>query len=362
MNSYFNLESIRGDVWRTEQITNESLLFVPDAKTGQILPCRLLCRPKKILCVCSADLRTIYTAGRDYVIEGDRIIRLPGGQIPCFTFDDYFLREPASIQIASASCPGRFVRYDPAGLETLQRQVWITYLRGDACDVPLPESQLHRLPRTAKKLTGRQALTVLFYGDSFIEGCDASGRTGAAPYLPPLDTLTVIQLAAHYEHPRIRRINTALGGTTSQWGAEQAQTRAAAHRPDLVVLRFGMNDSGAGISADAFRQNILKIITTCRAAHPQTEFLLLSPETPNPDCVGWTGLQRAYAPVLREIAETTPGCGFLSMGALFDAVCARKGYASINSNCVNHPNDFMIRIYASAIMHALVDFPPENMP
>ncbi len=358
---YYDLSALRADVWNGDLIVNETLLFTPDPVTKATRPCRLLCRPQKLLRVCSASGLTDYRAGEDYLLEGDRIVPLPGGRMPRFSFEEYFLREPAAISIRSASCPGRFVRYEPDGLELHRRQVLVSYSHAEVCGVPCPPGQLSRLPQAARRLRLKQPLNVLFYGDSFISGCDASGRSGLAPYLPPLDRLTALLLAEAWEHPAIQVSNTAVGGTTSRWGAEQAQERVAALLPDLTVVRFGMNDSGAQILPEAYAQNLRSIIKTGREANPQMEFLLLSSETPNPDCLGWTGLQRSYEPALRALADSLPGCGFLSMGALFDAAARRKGYPSLSANLVNHPNDFMIRIYASAITQALLDSGCEDM-
>ena len=41
--------------------------------------------------------------------------------------------------------------------------------------------------------------------------------------------------------------------------------------------------------------------------------------------------------------------------APFDAASAAKGYPSLSANLVNHPNDFMIRVYAASIVQALLD-------
>lgn len=248
MNGYFDLKMALAPVWQGDIIRNESLLFTPDPVTGETRPCRLLCAPETILRVCSADLRMEYLPDVDYRVENGCIVRLPEGRLPFFSYDEYFLPQPAEIPIASVSCPGRFVRYDPSGAEVLRRQVCVSYTHRGPCPIQPPVSQLPLLPHTAQTLREGRPLTVLFYGDSFMEGCDASGRTGLAPYLPPLDWLVTMALADAYRHPSIRRINTAVGGTTSRWGLEQAKDRLAAYAPELAVIRFGMNDSAPGSS------------------------------------------------------------------------------------------------------------------
>ena len=112
MNGYFDLKMALAPVWQGDIIRNESLLFTPDPVTGETPPCRLLCAPETILRVCSADLRTEYLPDVDYRVENGCIVRLPEGRLPFFSYDEYFLPQPAEISIASVSCPGRFVRYE----------------------------------------------------------------------------------------------------------------------------------------------------------------------------------------------------------------------------------------------------------
>ena len=352
-NIYLNTDELRADVWNGQCVKYESLLFVPDAHDGSILPCRLLCRPERVLRVCSGDGLTEYIEGRDYALNGDTIIRLENGRIPYFALDEYYLREPTEIAVVSESRPDRFVRFEDRGIEVYRRQVLISYTHLGACTVCAPAKQGGKLPRTMRLLKSGQPLNMLFYGDSFMEGYDASGFSGVAPYMPSLDRLTALLLSEKYHHPYIRVKNTALGGTTSRWGAQQAGERVAALKPDIALIRFGMNDTMSDISVAEYAHNMRAIIDATRAVSPNTEFLLISSEVPNPDCRGWTGLHRQYEPALHALADATQGCGFVSMGAMFDAAAARKGHASIMSNLLNHPNDFMIRIYASAFAHAL---------
>lgn len=355
MGQYYNMDHLWADVWNGNSIINETLLFVPDPKTGETLPCRLLCAPDTIFRVCSPDGNVDYVSDLDYVVRDGCIVRLPESRMPYFQMDEYYLKEPASISIDSVFCPGRYVRFEDAGREVHRRQVLISYHHSDKSPIARPTSVLDKLPQAKQRLQNRQGIHIRFYGDSFMEGRDSSGMSGLMPYLPPIDRLTAILLSDLWEHSNIRVSNYALGGTISRWGAEEAKKNLCTECPDLALIRFGMNDGGGGVSPSEFKENMRKMIQIGREVNPNMEFLLISTEVPNPDCKGWTGLQRAYEPVLRELAEEMPGCGFFSMGNLFDVAMQRKGYASITANMVNHPNDFMIRLYASAFAYALYD-------
>lgn len=343
------------DIWEGNTVQEESIMFVPDAVTGEIMPCRLLYPPTRILQVCSADHMIQYEENIDYGIKDGYIVRLSQGKIPFFHYEEYFLPQPASIPIESIGSEGRFVRYEPGGIEYHRRQVRVTYEHNGTWPGEKPRSQLKYLIQTTKKLKEKEDFHLLFYGDSFMEGCDASGRSGVPPYMPTLDKLVMLYLSEHYEHKKIQLTNTALGGTTSVWGAENAKERVAKYRPDLVVVRYGMNDSGADISLEEFEKNIRNIIETCRRENARTEFLLLSPDLPNPDCKGWCSLQPYYGSVLKKIAQSMQGCVSLDMTRIFKEISEVKGYPSITGNGVNHPNDYMIRVYAGAICRCLSD-------
>lgn len=350
----FDIAVAMEPIWKGNVVYHESLLFVPDAKTGQLLPCRLLYPPIEILRVCSGDFSVEYQEGVDYRLENDQIIRLDGSKMPFFSYDEYYLKEPASIPIQSAACPGRYVRYEPNGTEVIKRQVAVTYRHEGVWPGVIPESQLHCLPITAKKLQEKLPLKILFFGDSFMEGCDASGRTGLPPFMPTLDMLVHSFLEQHYQHQRITIANTSVGGTTSRWGVEAVEQRVIAEAADLVIMRFGMNDSGVGIDPEEFIKNIHRIVTTCRQIHPQTEFLLLPPDLPNPDCLGWSRYQHIYWSLLQPYTQQTVGCGYVPFTHIHETIHNRKAYPSMTANCVNHPNDFMIRVYARAIVQSLI--------
>lgn len=350
---YYRLEQALLPAWQGEIVYNESVMFVPDPRSGEIGPGHLLYEPDEVLHVYSANMQTQYCRGVDYEVEGNLLYRNPGGSIPCFTRDEYFLREPASVAIESTDCPGRYVRYEPGGVEYLRRQVAVTYCHSGRWEGVVPEAQGHHLPETMKRLRSGRPLHLLIYGDSVMEGCDASGRTGVAPYLPALDMLVTVSLSRRWKHGGIRLTNNALGGADSDWGRENAGRLAADVHPDLVVMGFGMNDGSRQLAGADYEANIRAILAAVREEKDTAEFLLLPPGLPNPDCKGWTGKQEAYEPILMQIARDTPGCAALPLTRIHGYVTERKRYADICGNGVNHPNDFMVRLYAAAILETL---------
>jgi lysophospholipase L1-like esterase len=341
-------------LWLGTTVHNESLMFIPEQDTGEVLPAQLLYDPIDIVSVRSSDNTAEYQEGYDYTLESGCLKRTDSGRIPCFQRDQFYLKEPAAIAIESVRFPGRYVRYEQGGVGFARHQVSVTYRHSCQWQGPVIQFNLRHLPGTMARLLDKQPVRMLFYGDSVMEGCDSTGHSEIAPYLPSSDKLLVQWLARQYHHPLIQQINTAVGGTDSAWGSVHADERLAAYRPDLAVIGFGMNDGSRRLMAAEYRQNIINIMETARKQKPETEFLLLSPGLPNPDCKGWTGLQEEYAPALEQIARQFPGCAHVAITAIHRYLYTKKRYDDMSGNGINHPNDFLARVNAQAMAACLL--------
>ena len=129
-----------------------------------------------------------------------------------------------------------------------------------------------------------------------------------SPFMPPISTMVTAQLKKSYDNNNITEINTSVGGMHSEWGKEQAAERVAKYNPDLVIIGFGMNDSGLTVEVNGaksavdvarYEANIRAIITSVRSKNPNAEFILVSTTVPNPDCAGWTVWQPNIKKVLK---------------------------------------------------------------
>lgn len=339
-------------VWNEDIVYDECILFVPDAVSKEIKPCRLLFEPEMIISVHSDYMGIEYSEGQDYLINGSIVERLPGSRIPAFDYDEFFRIQPNEYNIRSASVSGRYVMYDAGGVETIKRQIKVTYKKKNRFPF-FPESILQYLPNTKRKLLDREDIHILFYGDSFMEGCDASGKTGIMPYMPTLDRLIIYKLADFYDHEKIRFTNTAVGGTFAEWGLEHIKDKVLNNKPDLVIIRFGMNDGTLGVKPEVFAIQMLQIITAIRMDNPKAECIILMNELPNPDCIGWTKTQDEFERELNERIPNGNGIAKIEIMDMFKHVMKVKGFECITSNFVNHPNDFMIRLYAQYVCAAL---------
>ena len=96
---------------------------------------------------------------------------------------------------------------------------------------------------------------------------------------PPLRSA----LQAHFgEQATI--VNSGMAGCASRTGISQIEQKVLAHKPDLVLMEFAINDAhdyhhepearDAGISPQESRENLLTLVSLIQDALPATEILL----------------------------------------------------------------------------------------
>ncbi len=352
----YSLDNYMMPIWGNGIVYNESVMFVPNPVTGAIDPAPLLYKPDKIFSVFSADYVKQYIEGKDYIVE-DFCLRLThDGSIPVWHYNDYYLPQPASIPISSVNAPGRFVLYADGSVFS-RMQLAVTYSHTDVWEGEKPEYAGDKLINTVMKLQKKEPLLIVYFGDSIVEGCEASGRNMIRPYMPVFTEMVTEKLRIVYGYQAITEKNMAVGGKDSEWGKRNAGKYVADYAPDLVVIGFGMNDSGANITVNEYEQNIRSIIETTRFKNPKAEFILISPSIPNPDCQGWTNLQPQYQTGLENIVRDMEGTAIAPVTKVQAYLLRRKRYEDMNGNGVNHPNDFFARIYAQTVARCLI---PEN--
>jgi len=91
--------------------------------------------------------------------------------------------------------------------------------------------------------------TVVAFGDSIVEGY---GQPEGWPEILGRD------LAARY--PGVRVINAGVSGDTAGDGLRRIQKDVLAHRPDLVLIAFGLNDMKNGVPVSKFRKELSAMI------------------------------------------------------------------------------------------------------
>jgi lysophospholipase L1-like esterase len=337
--------------WLSTTMEGESVLFIRQSPADRPRATVLL-PPTKILSVCSSSGLTVYEAGRDYVWEpGTREIVLPAGSRIPFQTPQGLRRPPKSQRFVLPHRDGNGEIFFGASHEYHDMQTQVSYEHAaDAWKGPVPGFAGRQLPRTLETLRQKRPLSLTLFGDSISTGCNASGWCGVPPFQPPFQDLLVMNLRAAYGG-QITLSNEAVGSTGTEWGVANIG-KVVAHQPDLVILAFGMNDSG-GLPAARYRQNIQAMIDTVRQKRPAAEFILVATMLGNKD---WTTLHQELFPQYRDALAGLcgPGVALADMTSLWAEIFRYKTDWDMTGNGVNHPNDFGHRVYAEVLSAMLI--------
>ena len=364
--------------WENGTMYNESVTMIK--RSSGVINGKLLFVPEKIIAVYDVYLKKEYKAGVDYEwIEGSNVIKwLEGSSIPYFTDSDLSGKnekgEYVHVFDGSANswddqgrsrfgnclyCVSAFlyekqiaVSYTYDINQVSQKNIYYTQYQGD------------KLKKTISKLNNNEDIKVLFYGDSIFSGCDASSMYNREPRMPQMSKLIQNRLQEETEG-RVNMSNIAVGGWTTKNGNDalsgningQAGTDKSKRikSVDLAIISFGMNDAGtpkANIIADT-----KSIIDKIRAASPDAEIILVSCMNPNPRAQGFSGNQKYHGMWFKEIAEDPAYSSFTALVdfyAVHESLLAHKDYSATTGNNINHPNDWLIRVYAQNILATII--------
>ena len=195
-----------------------------------------------------------------------------------------------------------------------------------------------------------RSLKVILFGDSISAGGNASKFQGCWPWQPPYGELVAWKLQQYYGS-KVTFLNPSQAGAVSMYAVEQAESLVAAFQPDLVIIAFGMNDR-APARQEVHRSNLEKGIDLIRKSSPNTEFILVSPMMNNPKQP--TGSDPIFFIRDEDRKISQPGLAHVDITTTMQQMLTRIHYLDLSGNGVNHPNDFLHRIYAQRILEVLL--------
>lgn len=150
-------------------------------------------------------------------------------------------------------------------------------------------------------------------------------------------------------------MNNAVPGWASYHAqlAENLEERIRAQKADFVVIAFGMNDGD--ISTDTHYRYINYIMNAARDVNPDVEFILVSTMLPNTETKFSKYNQLLYQPVLERISNENAGVAVAKVTDMHLQLLTRKRFGDMTgSNGLNHPNDFLARVYAQVLSKLLI--------
>ena len=345
-------------VWEGNTVYYESAMIV--GTTGEIL---LSDEPKEVVGVYDYALKTKYVEGIDYTVDGNVIKRISRGNLPYAKKSDVYSSTPgaAVIKVEPSRCPDytdngetTYLTYGEKDTYT-RMQIVVTYTRANGWQGETPEGKRERFSNFNEKLEKGEDVKIVVYGDSISEGCNSSGTIyggNVAPYADSWSVMLQKKLQRDYG-VNVGLRNVALGGKDSGWAVNNFEERVLSEDADLLILGFGMNDGGTPV--DTYRARIEEMVLKFREHNPTGEVVLLAPMLPNVES-NWLKNQTEFAEELYKIENQ---CGYASVSDMtamhWDLLEMGKRYRDMTGNNINHPNDFLARIYGQVIMHTVLN-------
>ena len=355
-----DLQKLTTPFWRMNTMYRESTCMI--VREDGSVTAKLAFKPTRIIAVEDNSLTVVFEEGKDYTWDGETntLVWVEGSSIPFFTKNDIEGKREDGTQVDA------YPAFDELGRSRFgnalycvseflySRQIAVTYeYEYGSWDGYVAPYQGDTIPKTMAKLKAGEETTVFFYGDSIFTGCDSSAMYNRAPNQESFPAFTKQVLEATYGG-RVKLYNPSVGGQNSVWGKDNAKELVCDRaQPDLVVIGFGMNDGDKQGRSTA--RNVEKIITNIREVYPDCEFIVVACMVPNATA-GFLSTQDQLPKAYADLAEKLEGVAFVDMFTPHAKLLEQKDFISMSGNNINHPNDWLIRVYAMQILSALVEY------
>lgn len=342
-------------VWEGNTAYNETVLPVQN-EYGGIDPITLLYPIEEVVSVQNAEMTVTYQKGVDYAVSGGRLIIADDGNIPIVSYTEF---HPETGQSGFESKEGGYVCFSE-GTWFHERQIVVTYKHTAQYNGYLPSGKDYLLTNIKQKLSNQTSIDMLVFGDSISVGANSSGFTGIAPFLPTYPELFKAGLENQYG-VTVNLTNPSVGGMGIDWGLQQIDgVLSQQTNLDLAVVAFGMNDGN--LTSHAFAQKANRLVSAIQEKFPTADVLLVATMLPNRDAERFYLNQENFADAMLENCEKQ-GVAVVNMTAMHTSLLTKKSYADMTGNNVNHPNDYLARVYAQSLLATLrktTEETPEN--
>ena len=218
---------------------------------------------------------------------------------------------------------------------------------------------------------------MLLLGDSISCGGCSSSNINSEPFMKNWYELFA-DAVAEASGGNVKMDNSySVGGQISDWSLSssgesvngvslnKAQAAVLKEKPDLILIGWGMNDGTWHENQDLLAENVLKIIDSITFVYKEpVEFIVIGTCMPNDNGACYVldsgvrkplyGFQPTYSASLAEMCASVDNAVFVDAGEIHRYAIANKKYEDMTVNNVNHPNDFVIRMYAMNLSSAVI--------
>lgn len=365
--------------WEGDTVYDETVFFL-----GKDEKKTLLFDADEIISVKSFDLTREFVQGKDYALEDGKLVLLEGTEIPFTTEEEYYPEDATDFLVTNVNGVWKNTVWGEVS-KIKAKQVAVTYRHSGKWNRFIAPDESKKFERFISKLERGENVTVFYYGDSITAGANASGRDRHEPFLPTWSELVTMGIAKKYgytvhflvtdfgngsrlskedvsfgDRGVITMINTAVGGWRVTDGIEKFEVHCELflrkYGCDLLVLAYGMNDKK---NAPEEEHALVSKLAHMFLEYSDPDIMLVATMLPNPDAnERWNLNQKYFEAEFYALAEELRAEGHRAavapMTSTSAGVLERKLFRDWTGNNVNHPNDFMIRIYAATLLRTLL--------
>ncbi len=361
--------------WKGNVMYNE--LSLPILYENGEVYAKLYYTPTKVFAVKDQKLEKTYKEGKDYVVdkENKKLVIPKGSSIPALyeKADEgenppegfsYTTGMPNNIDLYTIwnLGTGNFVYTESAYFYGKYLSVSYAYDVEDLDTSVFAKYDATTLTAVRNKLKKGEEISLVTIGDSITEGCSSTGdNLHVAPNTPCYAKQIKTELERVYG-AKVKLTNIGKGGSESKWPlsgeGSAALGKAKEAAPDLCIIAYGMNDSSSQVSPVAYDDNIRSIIREIKNVSENCEFILVNSFPCNPLYERDATLFDGYLKKLNKIAAEDEGGHIVvtDMQKVGKYYMQTKKYCEISSSNVNHPNDFLHRVYAMNIVSTICDY------
>lgn len=339
-------------VWNSKNIYRETVSFI-----GQDDVATLMYTPTRIVKVYDYYLQKEYVENEDFIVSGNTIKLTENTGINFWERKDYYFAGPQGAYTLPTD--KGYLKFSEVVPNT--HQISVYYEHDGKYMGKIPVGQSDKFAFVNDKVKNGGVLNICVIGDSITKGCGSSGYImtseptrnslpGGDPYKIAFPSyINLVKDFIESKGVTVNLCNTAVGGTGVSNGMYQIGQWTIT--PDLAIIAFGMND--AKVAVDTFKEKTRELIEKVRELNSQCEILLVSSMIPNPDIIDWLGNIAAFEEKsLLPLLSAYDKIGLSPMTSVSESIynSIGKKFEDINSNSVNHPNDFLHGIYAQTAL------------
>jgi lysophospholipase L1-like esterase/predicted small lipoprotein YifL len=379
----FEYENELIPVWTGNTVYDETVMFVGK---DDVVP--LLYPATEIISITNYTGTKTFTEGVDYKLVDGKLVMPEGSSLIYCPETTYWKKHTYDVNtykdgVLTPTMAG-------PGNTLPQYQLKVTYKHNSSPAVTV-EDKSATFGNVIKKLENGEDVTIIFFGDSITEGWDNSLKSGLAPHMPPWTALVVQYLANKYEYQvnyvdvdktvttgawsypqayrvsfgdrgTIHYINTGVGGYTVQDAVQKVKSHVTNHIDrygcDILFYAFGMNNFGSTVSH--FSTKTAEFVGIVHEHSPETNIVLVSSMLPNSEQGNMGSVPEQEAALETLVAnlkkEGIENVEVAPLQRVHKAIDAAKRYRDHSGNNMNHPGDYLHRVYAQVALQTICGY------